>query len=353
MMLNLISGFPGAGKTTVIKQAANYLDLKDTACRVIVNDRNKCTVNTLSPGNENNGNTQATGGCFCCNHEALLTALEMIFENNNPCVFAEAVGICTDLMEKVMQPLKNRFQRLAVSLTVVVDAVTIFRYFQQERFLFKKSAGYLWQRQIKEADIILVSKLDLLPLNHHALLRQLIATRFQDTQVIYMNRNEKICVEEWLGVLGTYQKAVKYKEKAEGRCHWESETPAACLDAVLEINAPASTIAMFIDNFRHFIALYSYTVFYLKFTVCCGKEGDNVLFESEGLAGRFHPVDLVTGQYTVILNTRIEGSAAAAFSLFRKSINSVTGRYSSVSVSDLNYFSLLLPVPLHLGKTYL
>src|SRR5260370_3113744 len=106
---------------------------------------------------------EITGGCFCCQFEDLVATMVEIVERRHPdIILAEAVGSCTDLSATVYQPLRQ-YHRDAFSLaplSVLVDPGRIRAFSKDRNERFPDSVGYLFEKQLAEADLVVLSKAD-------------------------------------------------------------------------------------------------------------------------------------------------------------------------------------------------
>ncbi|WP_279235179.1 GTP-binding protein [Acetobacterium paludosum] len=79
-------------------------------------------------------------------------------------IIAEPVGSCTDLSATINQPLKEKFneQLIIAPLTVLVDPMKLMDILNETPTELHKSSEYILKKQLEEADIIVINKLDLL-----------------------------------------------------------------------------------------------------------------------------------------------------------------------------------------------
>ena len=105
MRVQLIGGFLGAGKTTLIRALARHLRARGESVAVIVNDQGHALVDTHLCSSEAPEITEITGGCFCCLYDDLVAALVAAKTRGATFAIAEAVGSCTDLIATVLSPL--------------------------------------------------------------------------------------------------------------------------------------------------------------------------------------------------------------------------------------------------------
>ncbi len=146
--LVLVGGFLGAGKTTLILRAAKLLRRRGHRVGVILNDQDAGLVDTRLAKAAGLPSREVAGGCFCCRFGDLLAAADSLRAMQPDVIFAEPAGSCIDISATVLQPFKAHHSaeyRLA-PFSVLVDPA--------------RTAGYLVEQQIAEADIVVASKAD-------------------------------------------------------------------------------------------------------------------------------------------------------------------------------------------------
>jgi len=152
-----VGGFLGAGKTTLILAAARVLAGRGVKCAAILNDQGGDLVDSAWVEAQGVKSSAVTGGCFCCRFSDLIDAAEQVRVLEPHVIFAEPVGSCTDLSATILQPLKREFgdvYRLA-PLTVVMDSGRAIEGVDDPNI------GFLFERQLAEADLVLMNKSDL------------------------------------------------------------------------------------------------------------------------------------------------------------------------------------------------
>src|SRR5438445_12371773 len=109
---------------------------------------------------------EITGGCFCCRFNSLVDAAERLSAQTTPDVFiAEPVGSCTDLKATVDYPLRRIYgSDFAIApLSVMVDPIRAMRILGLDTAKsFSKKVQYIYRKQLEEAEVIVVNKIDLL-----------------------------------------------------------------------------------------------------------------------------------------------------------------------------------------------
>lgn len=161
----VLGGFLGAGKTTTMIEAARRLEAGGTRVGVITNDQGEELVDTQLVRERGLLAREVTGGCFCCRFDDLVDVTRRIVEEGDPDVLmAEAVGSCTDLAATVIRPLQEYYGdsfRVA-PLTVLLDARRWASLGTSDGML-GELASYLFRKQLEEANVIALNKIDLLP----------------------------------------------------------------------------------------------------------------------------------------------------------------------------------------------
>lgn len=195
--LILVGGFLGAGKTSMLKKAAEILRADGKNVGLITNDQATNLVDTSLLMSDGNVVREVSGSCFCCNFPGFAEAVEYIAEEiGGGITIAEPVGSCTDLSATIMQPLKDQYQELAdtAPLTVLADPERL------QGILDKKysTAAYIVTKQFDEADVILINKIDTLDQPQCEELLKRTQERWVNAKVMAVSVKEGTGVAEWL-----------------------------------------------------------------------------------------------------------------------------------------------------------
>jgi Ni2+-binding GTPase involved in maturation of urease and hydrogenase len=162
----MIGGFLGAGKTTAVAALAQHLTKADLRVGLITNDQGSELVDTAMLRARGFATEEIPGGCFCCRFNSLVDAAKRLTDAARPDAFvAEPVGSCTDLMATVTYPLRRIYgDRFGVApLSVLVDPTRAQQIFGlRPGRSFSEKVRYIWRKQIEEAEIIVITKTDLL-----------------------------------------------------------------------------------------------------------------------------------------------------------------------------------------------
>ncbi len=172
----LLGGFLGAGKTSFLRAYAAWLGEAGLKVGLVANDQAGGLVDALrlQPTNAaaaaNLTVAEVTGGCFCCKADDLVERLkEMAAAARPDVIVAEPVGSCTDLVATVIRPLEQHYGMgfSFAPYVVLVDAKRLAdRYgvlkMPARASVFNADVEYIYDKQLEEAEVLVLNKMDLL-----------------------------------------------------------------------------------------------------------------------------------------------------------------------------------------------
>lgn len=239
--LIMVGGFLGAGKTTLIGAAAQVLSERGLKVGIITNDQAPNLADTGLLQMAGFGVDEVSGGCFCCNFGELEKAWERVIERENPqVIIGEPVGSCTDISATVFQPIKKMYAERfdPAPFSVLTDPRRLAEALSPEGAAsLPANVLYIFQRQLEEADLIVINKVDLISPEEQVTLRAALAQRMPETPVLTMSALRGDGVAHWLAQLdklgrgGAHLTSVDYKVYAEG------EASLGWLNASAELQA--------------------------------------------------------------------------------------------------------------------
>jgi G3E family GTPase len=183
-----LSGFLGAGKTTTLVAAARLLEEQGHRVAVVTNDQGTELVDTRLVRSSLDSVAEVTGGCFCCRFDDLMTVVnELLDSGTADTVIAEAVGSCTDLQATVVRPLRKYHgdQFSVAPLATIIDPGRLTAFTRAAaRGEPESDLAYLFGKQLAEADVIAINKIDTISDEQLAALTGTLAARYPDATIV-------------------------------------------------------------------------------------------------------------------------------------------------------------------------
>jgi len=155
MNVNLVFGFLGSGKTTLVKRL--IADQTDGNVAVIVNEFGDIGIDGLLLDGKNVDIVQLNSGCLCCNLKGpMVDAIAEIEASGQvETLFIESSGVAepVDTLKALVDP----------SLTATITIGPIVTVINLPHFeKLKDALGDFYTDQVRNADVILLNKIDLL-----------------------------------------------------------------------------------------------------------------------------------------------------------------------------------------------
>lgn len=169
----MVGGFLGAGKTTTLARMARHYQAAGKRVGIVTNDQAENLVDTLSLRGQGFPVEEVAGSCFCCNFNGLLNRMDDLRDHLPDIVLAEPVGSCTDLIATVARPLQrmhgDQFQ-VAPYAVLLKPSHGLDILSGGSESGFSPKARYVFHKQLEEAELILINRIDEL---HHDHVEQL------------------------------------------------------------------------------------------------------------------------------------------------------------------------------------
>ena len=198
----MVGGFLGAGKTTALLAAGSHLASSGKRVGLIMNDQSEALVDTALVRSRAFPVEEIAGGCFCCRFNSLTEAAHRLAAEARPDAFlAEPVGSCTDLAATVALPLRHMYaDRYRVApLSVLVDPDRALRVLGVETGrAFSPKVEYIYSKQLEEADVLVINKIDRISPERVALLRSTLADRFPASRILSISARTGEGVGDWI-----------------------------------------------------------------------------------------------------------------------------------------------------------
>jgi len=206
--LIFVGGFLGSGKTTALAGIAKRLLKLGKRVGIVTNDQSDNLADTVIvremlselgvPVEE------VVAGCFCCKFEELIDNIEKILVHKPDVLLGEPVGSCTDFVAAVANPIKihyhEAFRFAPFSTMVDPDRVRELLLAETESN-FPEEVAYLFGKQLEEADILLLNKIDLLAEEETERLVSVLSDKFPEKDILTISARDGVGIEKWLDIL--------------------------------------------------------------------------------------------------------------------------------------------------------
>ena len=239
--LILVGGFLGAGKTTLMAQAAQRLARRGKRIGLITNDQAPNLVDTAALAEAGFPVQEVSGGCFCCRFADLLSAGQRLIEENRPDVLiGEPVGSCTDLAATVIRPMQQLHgERFRVApFSVLVDPGRALDSLPQgARSRFAQHVIYIFRKQLEEADLLVLNKVDALAPGELEQFQGLLAEHWPQKPVRPMSALSGQGVDAWLDLVMQDGPAGRRLAEVDYDTYAEGEAALGWLNAAVHLRA--------------------------------------------------------------------------------------------------------------------
>jgi G3E family GTPase len=299
----MIGGFLGAGKTTAIGKLARHLSDQGLKVGLITNDQAGGLVDTKLLRGQGFATEEIAGGCFCCRFNTLVDAAARLNDASKPDVFiAEPVGSCTDLVATVTYPLRRMYgdNFTVAPLSVLVDPVRARRVFGLETGgTFSSKVTYIFKKQLEEADIIVISKSDLLEQAALTELHTKLEAEFPKSKVIMASSRQQTGLDAWFDQIMSDQHsdrlpmALDYEVYADGEAllGWLNATVTLKADDEFEANDFLKALAVDVQQ-----RLQGAEIAHFKMTFS----------PDDGIGGELASINLVRSDYVPELGMQLD-----------------------------------------------
>lgn len=240
-----IGGMLGAGKTTALKTLSSSLAAAGLKAGLITNDQSDGLVDTLYISTEALDVQEVTGSCFCCDFNGLADSILNLLDKQPDVILAEPVGSCTDVVATVLKPLSELMRD-----TVEVKAFSVLldpgRYYQlqnsenDEPQDEKWSVKYLLEKQLEEADFILINKTDLYSKDSIDKLGRDLEEKY-NCNIIYISALKGWGVNEWFDDVSVTAPSFKFLHDIDYDLYARAEAEMGWLNTTLEVHVNEKT----------------------------------------------------------------------------------------------------------------
>jgi Ni2+-binding GTPase involved in maturation of urease and hydrogenase len=331
MKINLVSGFLGSGKTTAIERACRELLAAGVRVGVITNDQGERLVDGEFFESLGIPNRQVTNGCFCCNYNQLDDSIQLLLETVEPeVIFAEAVGSCTDMVATVMKPLQIYRNDVSVTVSVLTDVRVLYMQLRHNTLLFDESVNYIYYKQLEEAGIIVVNKIDLIDAGQLADIRRVMQQKYPDKIVLYQDSLAGGGVGQWMEAMACPVELSSLE--IEYAIYGAGEALLAWLDQEVVVVSPDGRAALaaiaLTRRIDERIRECGYPIGHLKFLL----DGKTKISYT-ALAAEVAVEVVPAGTATLLINARVQTEPAILAGLVAAAIGEIEAQYGCTLVT--------------------
>ncbi len=329
MNLHLIGGFLGSGKTTAIINAAKALMAQGRRVGVITNDQGKYLVDTAFFRLAAIPALEVTGGCFCCNYDDLDSRLAQLIAGSSPeVIFAESVGSCADIVATVVRPLLELGQTgtRPASFSVFTDVRMLRRRLLGLEMPFSEDIVYIFDKQIEEAGLLVVNKIDLVAGQVLVEMQALLAEKYPGKACLLQSSLTQASVQPWLERIqaGEIKLAGGALEIDYAR-YGVGEARLAWVDEEVMLRLPAGQkrelLQGIVGQIQAAIAGRGAGIGHLKFMVSDGSSGEKLSVTTIADPGDMEHIPEIRGdEVSLLVNARVEMPAGELRDLIRAAI---------------------------------
>jgi G3E family GTPase len=356
----MIGGFLGAGKTTAMLKLGQHVAATGRRVGLITNDQSSGLADTTVLGSAGFRVEEITGGCFCCRFGSLMDAAERLTRDAAPEVFlAEPVGSCTDLKATVSYPLRRMYgedYRVA-PFSVMVDPARALRVLGlEDGRRFSAKVHYVYEKQLEEADFIVINKIDSVSAERVGALRRALEARYPRAGIFEVSARTGRGLSTWFDAIlamsdeGRADLEIDYDEYAEGeaRLGWVNCT-ARLEGEPFDGNAWLKTLA---TSIQAQLGESAIEIAHLKMTLTSPDAPDELaalnLARTDALPEASYRLHAPIGEGELIVNLRAEGDPELLRDVVITSINQRAAEtVPRATIEHVEHFRPGRPVPTH------
>jgi len=358
----MIGGFLGSGKTTAVGKLAARLTRQGLRVGLITNDQGRNLVDTAMLSSQGFATEEIPGGCFCCRFNSLVEAAQRLTEQSRPEVFiAEPVGSCTDLVATVTYPLRRLYgENFRVApVSVLVDPIRALRVFGlEEGSNFSEKVLYIYKKQLEEADLVIISKCDLLDEGRLELLWAAIAAKFPRKEILAVSPQEGINLDSWFGKIAREEQTAGTSMEVDYTVYADGEALLGWLNCTVKLAAAEpfdgdTFLRELAGQVQQGLRAAKAEVAHLKMTLSpdcgLGEIGVVNLVRNDFVPELSMALEGPVGSGQLIINLRAEAAPDILGTTVREALAAAAARFATLTATldHLEHFRPGKPTPTH------
>jgi G3E family GTPase len=354
MKLILVGGFLGGGKTTAIVRACQHLMADGKKVAMITNDQGDQQVDSAFAKSLGINTREVSNGCFCCRYDDLDAQLRSIEADNHPeLVFAESVGSCTDIIATVAKPLLQYKSDLNIVVAVYADVDMLVSFIEGRASFLEESVRYIYKKQLEEADLIVLNKVDLITTEQLAVADKVIRKEYPGKKIVYQNSLKQEDIVAWLDALNEFvSRGNRDSLSIDYDTYGNGEAQLAWLDKSVTILSPLGnggfvTRQIIRTIFNHLKQQYL-TIGHLKFFVETDRWSDKISFTTASTSAEIKMPHENIERVKLLINARIQTDPITLQVLINNALDGVQRSEScSIETERHSAFTPGFPRPTH------
>ena len=243
----MIGGFLGAGKTTTISRIARCYTDQGLRVGIVTNDQASGLVDTGTLQSQGFQVGEVGGACFCCHFDDLVSTMRSFSIEEVPdVILAEPVGSCTDLVATVGEPIRRFYagEFLVSPYAVLLKPEHGLKILRGQGGGFSAQAAYIFLKQLEEAGIVVINKVDKLTEEQLLELKRVVAQRYADKPLLAISAKTGRGIDQLMQALDTVPQPagdfidVDYDVYAQGEAElgWVNATYAVKSKAPVDLD---------------------------------------------------------------------------------------------------------------------
>ena len=217
----VLGGYLGAGKTTLAVNLARTLrDKHEISVAMITNDQGDVLVDTEFTKDAGFDVREILGGCFCSNFDEFVTSARTLVSAGRPdVIIAEPIGTSTNIMGSVVAPLRTLYpDEFGVApFTVVIDCIRAAGILSGPGERTVESVDLIPAHQIKEAEVIILSKADMVRREAISEIKEELRKILPDADIIETSSSDLRNIDKIVDIILSERVSTKTAERDGNR----------------------------------------------------------------------------------------------------------------------------------------
>jgi hypothetical protein len=239
-----------------------------------------------------------------------------------------------------------------VVIPVFVDALLVSAIMDGRASFLSESVRYIFFKQIEEADMIILSKVDCTSREVMNKISQSINEQYPNKQLLIQNTFDPADIERWMDACLNFNSNSRHSLEVDYDIYGRGEADLSWGDKVLTIqteNGEAVRLAEILigDIFDH-IQNQRLAIGHLKFYVEANESVQKISFTTMSTSAgvRLNPVS--SKSVKLLINARVESTPEMLQSIIQSTINKISKRFPcKIHSHRESFFSPSFPTPTH------